>query len=78
MTQYLYILQSGHHHMSSYIRRSTQLQKVLLFFLVMKILKIYSLHLSNMQQSIINYGHHAVYYIPITYLITYFDPLQLF
>lgn len=31
-----------------------------------------------MQQSIINYGHHAVYYIPMTYLITYFDPLQLF
>ena len=52
-----------------------------LFFLVMITFKIYSLR--NVQQSIINYTHHTIHYIPRTYvrLIHYVEltyrPMQL-
>ena len=49
----------------------------------MRTFKIYSLRLSNMQNNIANYDHHAVHYIPMTYLFyngrfVSFDALDLF
>ena len=54
-----------------------------IFFLVMRTFKIYCQQLSNMQYSIINCSHQAVYYIPMTYLFhnwncVPFDPLHPF
>ena len=34
----------------------------------MRISEIYSLSISNMQYSVVNYSHHATHYIPRTYL----------
>ena len=39
------------------------------FFLVIRIFKIYSQHISNVHYSV-NYSHYAVHYIPMSYFIT--------
>ena len=41
---------------------------VAVFFLVMRMFKIYSQQLANIPCSVVNYSHHAVHYIPRTYV----------
>ena len=60
----MYILQSDPHSKSWY--NHTQLQNFLYF--VLRTSKIHSQQLSNIPYSIINYNHHAVNYIPMTYI----------
>ena len=49
------------------IHCQSQLQS---FFLGMRMLHMYSQQILNMQQSIVNYSHYAVHYIPMTCIIT--------
>ena len=48
-----------------------------IYSLVIRAFKIYSWPLSNMQYSIVNYSHHAVHYISMTFITgMYFSYLE--
>ena len=65
MIGYMYILQNDPHNKSSYSSPHVVTKKFLLWW---EMLRSTLLAISNIQYSIVNYSHHAVHYIPRTYL----------
>ena len=64
MIHFMYILQSDPHSKSMY----NHMQLQIFLYCVLRTSKIDSQQVSNIPYSTINYNHHAVNYIPMTYI----------